>query len=100
MPLLSGGRTKDVCGKIDRGDGDHIDGDDINGDNINGDDVNGDNVNGDDFNGDDDDCEDGSENGFDVGCLVGASQGQNTLLAFCIVQFIILRNTHSIVEWF
>ena len=73
--------------------------DNIDGDDVNGDDVNGDDVNGDDFNGDDDDCEDGGKNGFDVGCLGGGSQGQNTLPAFCIVQFIILRNTHSIVEY-
>ena len=82
--------------------------DNIDGDDVNGDDVNGDDVNGDDFNGDDDDCEDGGKNGFDVGCLGGGSQGQNTLpasnctagyrSAISIVQFIILRNTHSIVE--
>ena len=59
----------------------NIDGDDVDGDDDDGDDVNGDDVDGDNVNGDDSDGEGSGENGFDVGCLGGGSQGQNTLLA-------------------
>ena len=83
----------------DNSDGYNIDGDDVDGDDVNGDAVDGDDVDGDNVNGDDGDGEGSGENGFDVGCLGGGSQGQNTLLAlnytagcsiaFRIVQFII-----------